>query len=415
MKNLHLDIALSYLGGRKKQTAISVAGVMLGVGFFIGMAALIQGFQSFFLQTVVDVSPHIIMYDDYREPPQQPAAIAWPDAAIALSNVKPKTEIRGIKGARAIIDDLSGLSGVTVSPTLEGQILLRYGNTDVSGTLTGIVPDRERYITKLDSDMIEGSLEELSTHANGIVLGRGLARKLGVHNGDTVTALSPAGIIKKMKIVGLFDTGITQLDDATAYTLLKKNQILQDKINVINSIRMHLEDSEIAPEMAQQIESRFSYRSVPWQEANKGIFDVFVVQNIVLYSTTSAILIVACFGIYNIISTLTNEKMRDIAILKSIGFEEGEINSIFITQGLCVGVTGTVMGWVFGYLLCQGLENIQVNIDALIHTTKLFLHYSIFHYAIGGGFAILSSVLAAYIPAHKAAALKPVDIIRGAA
>lgn len=131
---LILDIALTHLRNRRRQTLVSILGVALGVGFFIAMAALMQGFQRYFIAKVIDVSPHIIVKDEYRSPPVQPLQRLFPDGAIALRGLKPKEELRGIRNAAAMVDALSRLPGVAVAPTLRGQVFLRYGSRDVSAT-----------------------------------------------------------------------------------------------------------------------------------------------------------------------------------------------------------------------------------------------------------------------------------------
>lgn len=416
-KNLLLDIALTHLFGRVRQTVIAILGVALGVGFFIAMAGMMQGFQQFFVETVIDVSPHIIMHDEYRERPRQAVSLRFDlkKAVVVLKGVKPKEEIRGIKDAQQIIKILEKMPELRISPALEGQIFFRYGSTDISATLMGIDPARERHITKIEDDIIAGSMDELLTHQNGVIIGDGLADTLNAELGDTLTAITPAGVVQLVKVVGIFHTGIVTLDDMQAYSLLKRAQILQDRSNVINSIRFAMDDPYMAEAMARHIEDRFEYKTESWQEANEGFLSLFVIQNMIMYSTTSAILVVACFGIFNIISTLINEKARDIAILKSMGFLERDIQMIFIIQGLIIGVIGMVIGWGLGYAMCKGLESIRLDFEAVIASDHLFIIYSYWHYVIGGVSCVFAATLAAWLPARKAAAVQPVDIIRGAA
>ncbi len=412
---LLLDVALTHLAGRKRQTVISVLGAALGVGFFIAMAALMRGFQGYFVETVVNVQPHIVIHDEFRNPPPQPVMLAFPDGAVELRRLRPRDEVRGIRNGGRIVDVLSRMPGLTVAPTLTGQIFLRYGSADTSATLIGVVPERERRVTRIEQDMVAGSLDDLSTTANGIIVGTGLARKLGAARGDTVTAVSPEGVVMTMKIVGLFSTGIVQLDEGEAYVLINRSQILQNRPNVINAIRIRLDDVEQAQEVAARIEARYGYRSEAWQETNQGIFAVFVIQNIIMYSVVGAIMVVAGFGIYNIISTVVYEKSRDIAILKSLGFAERDIRRIFLMQGVLVGMAGAVVGWGVGFGLVQGLASIRLELGGMIRSDRLFLDHSLIYYWVGGAFAVISAGVAAYLPARKAARLNPVDIVRGAA
>lgn len=414
MKFLSLQIALTHLGYRKRQTLVSVSGVAMGVGFFIAMAAMMQGFQSYFVSTIVDVSPHITIMDEYRNPRQQPAVFAYgEEAALAVQGIRPREEDRGIRGYQAIVENIRQMPDMAVSVALDGQAFLRFGGSEYSASLTGIVPADERHITRLEKDMVAGSLTDLETAANGIIIGTGLAKRLGAGMGDSLTAVSARGVIMRVKVVGLLETGITAIDNRRGYMLLKKVQIMEDKPNRVSQITMRLTNPDEAIALAPQLENRFRYRTESWREANSGIFGVFVIQNMVMYSTVTAIMIVAAFGIYNIISTIIHEKAKDIAILKSLGFHEVDIRRIFQWQGLLIGITGALLGWVVGYALTTGLASVRVNIEGEIKTDRLFLLWSFTHYILAATFAVLAALLAAWVPSRKAARVNPVDIIRG--
>ncbi len=414
MKFLSLQIALTHLSYRKRQTLVSISGVAMGVGFFIAMAALMQGFQSYFISTVVDVSPHITIMDEYRNPRQQPALFHYGEtSALSIQGIRPREENRGIRGYQAIVESLRQMPDMAVSVALDGQAFLRFGGSEYSVNLTGIVPEDERHITRLEKDMVAGSLNDLETAANGIIIGTGLAKRLGAGMGDSLTAVSSRGVIMRVKVVGLLQTGITAIDNRKGFMLLKKVQIMEDKPNRVSQITMRLTNPDDAVLLAPRLESRFRYRTESWREANAGIFGVFVIQNVVMYSTVTAIMIVAAFGIYNIISTIIHEKARDIAILKSLGFRERDIRRIFQWQGLLVGLCGALLGWGVGYTLTTILASIRVNIEGEIKTDRLFLLWAWRHYLMAAAFALTAALLAASIPARKAARVNPVDIIRG--
>ena len=413
--NLKLDIALTHLKSRKRQTLVSVLGVAMGVGFFIAIASLMQGFQEDIVRRVIDNSPHIAMKDEFRDPPRQPVELAFAGGAIALRGVKPKTEIRGIRRAGQVMQALTTWQGLTVSQVLQGQGFLRYGSKERSATITGIEPDRERLVTRIDKDIVLGSIESLKTAANGIILGRGLARRLALEMNDTVTVTSPTGVIMRMKVVGISHTGVLAFDEVNAYVLLKKNQILQGKTNIVNQIRMRADDINESRALAAKIESRFGYRTESWDEANEGVFGVFFIQNMIMYSVTSAILIVACFGIFNIISTVIFEKTRDIAIMKSMGFAEGDVRGIFLLEGLALGALGAIIGCALGLALTYLLSVIRFKATGLVEIQQFILKWSFWHYVIASGIAMASAVAAAYIPSRRAAKVNPVEIVRGAA
>lgn len=414
--NLALSIALAYLKNRKRQSVISILGVMMGVGFFIAIAAMMKGFQGYFIEKIIDVSPHIIIKDEYRNPPKQPIEKLFNDASIELSSIKPKDELRGIRGAERIVEALVKTENFHIAPILQSQAFIRYGGRDESTTLVGIDPALEREVSNVEKDLIKGSLNSLITNSNGIILGIGLAKKLNIRMNSKISIVSPAGLVLKVKVVGIFDTGITSLDNFQSYMLLKKVQVLQDREKVINQIRIKLHNVDEAEDTAKDLEKRFGYLAESWKETNSNVFSIFKIQNGIMYSTVTAILIVAGFGIFNIISTIVNEKNKDIAILKSMGFSTVDIQKIFFYQGIIVGVIGTLLGWILGFFMIEFLETIEFNVDkeSFIRTNGLILYKSFYQYLFAGILAVIASSISALIPARKAASLNPVEIIRGA-
>ncbi len=265
---LTLAIALTHLRNRKRQTLVSVLGVAMGVGFFIAMAAMMQGFHVYFINKVIDVWPHVTIKDEYRAAPVQPVQRMFGAGVVALYGLKPRDELRGIKDAETVLDGLNRRADLSAAPTLRGQVFLRYGSKDVSATLVGIEPEHERRVSQLEKDLIAGHLNALYSAANGIILGDGVARKVGAELNDTLSVISPAGVVLKMKVVGIFRTGITPIDNFESYALLKKAQILQNRPNVINQIRIRLRDVTQARSIAKSIEARLGYRTESWEETS---------------------------------------------------------------------------------------------------------------------------------------------------
>jgi len=413
--NLTGDIALTHLKGRLRQTMVAIAGVATGVGFSIAMASLMEGSQRDFIETLVNATPHIVVKDEYRHPPLQPVEKLYRGGAVALRGLRPKDELRGIRNARAREAELSGLRGLKAAPILRGQVVMRFGGKDVSASLIGIEPERERFVSNLEKDLVAGTLEALQRSANGVILGTGLAERLGAGMNDTVIATAPSGTLLRMKVVGLFRSGVVALDNSESYAELKKVQVLQNRPNVINQIRIRLNDPTAAQRIARQIEARIGYRTESWQEANEGLLEVLVIRNTIMYTVVGAILLVASFGIFNIISTITHEKLRDIAIMKSLGFYPADVRRLFLLESLMLGCIGSGLGWALGYGLTRLLGAIQIEVKGLTEMTSLPVYFSPLHYAIAAGFALIAAGIAGYLPARRAAAMDPVDIIRGAA
>ncbi len=181
----------------------------------------------------------------------------------------------------------------------------------------------------------------------------------------------------------------------------------------MNAIRIRTTDILAARTVAQRIESQTGYKAVSWQEANEDLLSAFQIRNFIMYTVVGAILLVASFGTYNIISTITHEKTRDIAILKSLGFTEATVRSIFLVESLLIGFAGTCLGWLLGYILCLMLGSVEFK-SPFMDATTLPLYYTPLHYALAGAVAMTASAIAGYLPARKAASVHPVEIIRGA-
>lgn len=184
---------------------------------------------------------------------------------------------------------------------------------------------------------------------------------------------------------------------------------------MVNQIRIRLEDHELARDLAADIEARYRYRTESWQESNEDFLGLLTIRNMIMYSIVTAILIVASFGIYNIISTVVHEKARDIAILKSMGFESADIRRIFLLEGTLVGLVGTAVGWAIGAGIIWGMGAIPLKIGGIVEVQHFPMDYTLWHYGVAGGFATIAATLAAYLPARKAAGVRPVEILRGAA
>jgi lipoprotein-releasing system permease protein len=277
----------------------------------------------------------------------------------------------------------------------------------------GIDPRREGKVSDLPKQMRGAMLTALYRATNAIVIGDRLSEKIGARIGANITLQTSEGARISAQVVGFFHSGIRQIDESTAYVLTKTGQILSRQTGLINELRVRLRDPMSSREIASRIENDTGYKSVSWQEANEDLLSTFIIRNIIMYTVVGAILLVASFGTYNIISTITHEKARDIAIMKSLGLSEYTVRSIFVIEALIIGLVGALAGFVLGYLLCVALGSIRIT-NPFIDSDRLPLAYSYLHYLLAGMVALVSSVTAGYQPARKAARGNPVEIIRGA-
>jgi lipoprotein-releasing system permease protein len=410
--NLVLDIALTHVRHRARQTLVAVAGVMTGVGFSIMMAALMEGSQADFMRQLIDALPHITVSDERREPPHQPAEAAY--AAAQIYGLTPETRRRGIKNPMATVAALERWVPGAVAPSVQTKGILRYAGRDVAASITGIDPHREPRVSALTRQMRQGTLPALYRATNAIILGDRLAEKIGARVGANITVQTSDGARLNAQVVGLFHAGIRSIDESTAYVLIKTGQILAQQTGLVNEIRVRVTDAMAARTIAQRIEQESGYKSVAWLEAHEDLLSAFVIRNIIMYTVVGAILLVASFGTYNIISTITHEKTRDIAILKSLGLREATVRRIFVIEALLIGTVGALAGWALGYGLTAALGSIEFKVSSFTDMTRLPLVYAPAHYAVAAAVALGSSLVAGFFPARKAARLYPVDIIRGA-
>jgi lipoprotein-releasing system permease protein len=409
--NLVFDIALTHVRARARQTLVAVAGVATGVGFSIMMAALLQGSQQDFIRRLVNAMPHVTVSDERRKPTPQPGEAFYDSAEI--HGLTPKARRRGIKNPLATMAALEGWVPGAVAPSVKVQAILRYASRDVGATVIGIEPRREPKVSDLPKQMRQGTLPDLYRSTNAMILGNGLAEKIGARVGSNITVQTSEGVRLNAHVVGLFHSGVRSVDESTAYTLAKTGQILAQQIGLVNELRLRLGEAMAAQQAAARIERETGYKSVAWQEASEDLLNAFVIRNAIMYTVVGAILLVASFGTYNIISTITHEKARDIAIMKSLGFTERRVRAIFVVEAGLIGLIGALIGFALGYGLCAALGTITFK-NPFTDVTRLPIAYSPIHYAMAAAVAILSSLAAGYLPARKAARVHPVDIIRGA-
>ncbi|MBM3530044.1 MAG: ABC transporter permease [Alphaproteobacteria bacterium] len=409
--NLVLQIAWTHVRSRARQTGVAIAGVAVGVGFSVMMAGLMQGSQDDFIRQLVNALPHITVNDERRNPPPQPAEQAY-DAA-QIHGLTPSVRRKGIKNPLATMAALEAWIPGAVAPSVKVQAILRYATRDVGASITGIDPRREARVSELPNQMRQGTLSSLYTATNAIIVGERLAEKIGARVGSNITVQTSEGTQASAQVVGLFRSGIASVDEGSAYVLVRTGQVLARQTGLVNELRIRVGDPMEAREVASRIERQTDYKSVSWQEAHEDLLSSLVIRNVIMYTIVGAILLVASFGTYNIISTITHEKARDIAILKSLGLNERTVRSIFVVEAQMIGLAGALVGFVLGYLLCIALGSIEIK-SPFMDITHLPIAYKSWHYGVAGAVALLSSFAAGYAPARKAARLHPVEIIRGA-
>lgn len=410
---LAVTIATKYLLARKRQSIVSLMGIILGVAFFLAISALMQGSENDFMRRLVDNSPHITISDEFRAPHPQPVELAFPDGAVDLRGTKPQTETRGLRGYKQILDYLSTITGLRASPVLNGQVIVSFAGQDNSITLSGMIPAEIASVSTIANYMIAGSVENLIADPDGILIGAQMARKFSLDLGDTLNVTSPNGTVRVFKIVGIFKTGRGSYDERQGFADFRRVQVLLNRPNRANNIIIKLDDAQSARQVAAVIEARIGYKAMSWQEQSEDLMNTIAIRNMIMYTVVSAVLLVAAFGIYNVISTVVMEKQKDIAILKSMGFVASDIKQIFLVQGILLGLAGNLIGIPLGCLFMLGLSRIKFKPPGSSEMIQMPLSWGWEQFAIAAAFAMIAAIIAALLPARKAARVHPVDILRG--
>lgn len=411
-----LKIVYTHLTSRKRQTIVSMLGVTFGITVFIFQAGVITGLQDFFIEKTINSTAHIHIYQDknQKSPPVLEDVYSASETWISVPNIKSKNELPKLKRGLQIMEILESYPEVTgVSPSLSTQAIFKIGVADVSGIINGVNIRKEDQLFDLEEDMVSGSIIRLETVNNGIILGSGLSESLGTTLNDNITIVSPGGVALQMKVVGIIDTGLQELDNSRAYSSIRNAQKLMNVTgSYITDINIKLEDVDQAGTLANEFQSRFGYTAEDWKEANEGIFSVFRIQNIVTYLVIISILLVSGFGIFNILSMMIYEKMNDIAILKSIGYTDIDIRNVFLSEALIIGFLGGLIGLVIGFVISWITSAIPTNIEGIISSEYLNINFDPLFYLLAFLFGLVATGIAGYLPARKASKIDPINIIR---
>lgn len=415
-KNPIYTIAITHLLAKKRQTLVAMMGVMFGIMVFIFQAGLMTGFQGVFIDQTINTTANIHIYNepDNKRPSVLHQLHAGTDTWIVVNNQKPRDELNKIRNAFQIMDIISQHPDVSgVSPFLGTQAIIRAGIVQYSGRLAGVDIDKEDLLFKVSDYMIAGDISRLKTTTNGIILGDGLAEKLGVQMNDNLSVIAPNGSVLEMKVVGINHTGLTEVDKNRAYISIRNAQkLLNVDQSYITDINIKLKNINKAEALALEFGKKFGYKTDDWKKTNANIFGVFKIQNMVTLLIIFSILVVSGFGIFNILMMIIYEKMPDIAILKAIGYKDKDIQKLFVTESLIIGVLGGILGLVLGFVMTKLVGSIRMNVKGFLSMEYLPFNSSPIFYIVAFVFAIIATFLAGYFPARKAAKVDPIDIIR---
>jgi lipoprotein-releasing system permease protein len=413
----HLRIAEAQLRGRPRQAAIALASVAVGSTMLIVTLSLTTGLSEDFIRKTTESSAHVEVLPRRPQGWRPEALRREGDAVFELSRHHIPDEKRAVRGVAGVTAALRSIPGVRVAaPAVEAQAVLLYGTVRRPAALSGVVPGLEAAVSLVDDRVVAGAWGDLESTPDGVVLGRGLARALGVGPGDHLQAQGPLGGAVPLEVVGVVDTGLSRLDKALAMVNLPLAQALAGlATDQATTVRLGLFDPLAAEAVARAAEARSGYVCRSWQERSAASVDAFERQNRITLVLVFFTTLVAAFGVANVLVQIVSEKRRDIAILRAAGFSRHDIGMIFLHEGALLGLLGALVGWGFGAVGIRLVARIPVDFgeQAVLRNEHLQMaEYPSFYLA-----ALVVSVaicaLAAVQPARRAAAVDPTAILRG--
>ena len=412
-----LNIAKTHLLTKMKSTVTAGLGVTFGIGAYITLVSFMTGLNQMLDDLVLNQTPHIHLYNEIEPSSQQPVAkySEFENAFNVVHSIRPKRSQKKIHNALPILDYLKKDKNVRgATPQLRAQIFYLSGSIELGGNLVGVDIMEEVRLSNIQDNIVEGNPEALRNNDNGILLGAGLAKKMSLKVGDRVQISTVTGDIFPLKIVGIYQSGIAEIDNIQSFSNLKTVQrILGTAENYVTDINIKLFKIGEAPVMAERLQRQFEIKATDINEANAQFETGSSIRNMITYAVSITLLIVAGFGIYNILNMLIYEKMKDIAILKATGFSGRDVQLIFMSQAMIIGIIGGIFGLLIGFGLSVLIDNAPFETEAL-PTIKTFpVNYSAMYYIIGFTFALISTFIAGYLPSNKAKRIDPVRIIRG--
>lgn len=410
-------IAVSLLKARWRQTLVAAVGVTFGITMFITLLSFMSGLNDMLDGLILNRTPHIKLYNEIKASDIQPVdrSDSFKSAHNFIQSVKPSLSKIELHNSGAIMTALKNDSRVLgFAPKITAQVFYNVGAIDLTGVINGIDVEAENKLFFFSDYVTAGNYYDLKNIPNSIILGKGAADKMLANIGDVIQVTTARGDRMQLKVVGYFQSGLADLDKVQSYASIATTQKLLSKPNsYITDLQIKLKDIAMAPPVAKEFARLYDVDAEDIQTANSQFETGSSVRTTISYAVGVTLLIVAGFGIYNILNMMIYEKMDSIAILKATGFSGRDVKNIFVSIALSIGIFGGLLGLGFGFLLSATIDAIPFN-TASLPTIKTYpINYNIKFYMVGIVFSLVTTYLAGLFPARKASKIDPVIIIRG--
>jgi lipoprotein-releasing system permease protein len=417
VNKLIINIAKALLFARWKQTLVAGAGVTFSIAMFIALLSFMTGLNDLLDALVLNRTPHIRLYNEIKPNKNQPinTIAAFGKSYNFISSIKPSNSRQEIYSSATIFDALKQDDRVlAVVPKIIAPVFFNDVAIDITGIVNGINVKDEISFFHFADYMIEGNALDIEKRANTIIVGKGLADKLLIKLNDRVILSSVNGEQFSLKVVGIFLTGIATIDKTQSYASLQTVQKLLGKPNnYITDMQIKLKDIKLSVPLAKEYANLFNVDAEDIEAVNAQFQTGSSVRTIISYAVGVVLLIVAGFGIFNILNMMIYEKMESIAILKAIGFSGRDVKSIFLSIAVSIGLFGGIAGLIVGFGLSALLDIVPFTTSSAPTIKTYPIHYDILYYTIGAVFSLITTFFAGWFPAKKASKIDPVIIIRG--
>lgn len=398
--------ALRFLKEGRMQTLFIITGVAIGVGVIVFMSALLSSLQANFIKRVLTSQPHIQIV-----PPDEaarPLRAASPGILYLPTIQRPTQRLRSIDQWQRIRQQLLARDDVAeVSPTVSASALAVRGDASRSITLTGIDPDVYFKIVKLPEYIIQGQPKVTS---EDIIIGQELAKDLGVSLGDKVNVTAASKATRSLTISAIFDLGNKGANERSTFVALRTAQALSNLVGGVTTIDVTVHDVYAADVIAEAIQGEVGMQADSWIRTNAQFFTAVNAQKTSNTAIRGFVGLSVAFGIASVLVVSVIQRSKDIGILRAMGASQGQILRVFLLQGALLGFFGAIAGSVLGGQGFILLHDYMRQADG----TELFplvLESSLFVIAVV--LATTTGVVAATVPALRAAKLDPVAAIRG--
>lgn len=414
---LLIDISRSLLLARWRQTLVAALGVTFGITMFITLLSFMTGLNDLLDGLVSNRTAHVRLYIDIKPSPVQPIALnrQYSDYYHFISSVKPKYDVQRIQSSPAILHALAQDERVLgVAPKAAIQVFYNVGAIDLTGVINGVNVEEETRLYFFKDYVTYGNYTDLVNIPNSIIMGKAAADMMMINIGDVVQVTTTKGTRTALKVVGFFQSGLKDIDKVQSYANITTVQtLLGESSTYYTDLNVKLKEIKQAPALAKEFQKRFGLDALDIQTANAQFETGTFIRTLISYVVGIVLLIVAGFGIYNILNMMIYEKLDSIAILKAAGFSGRDVQYIFIGISLTIGIAGGLTGLLFGYILSSIIDQIPFVTEALPTIKTYPINYNPKFYVIAIVFSLVTTYMAGFFPARKAGKIDPVIIIRG--